>query len=64
MHKEDNVPSLIPPPSKVPKLKGWMRNKPCLCGSGKKFKKCCLPKYYKIKNMKEKADALDKTDDI
>jgi len=21
------------------------RNDPCLCGSGKKFKKCCLPKY-------------------
>ncbi|MBO4548200.1 MAG: SEC-C domain-containing protein [Abditibacteriota bacterium] len=21
------------------------RNEPCPCGSGKKFKKCCLPKY-------------------
>jgi len=21
--------------------KAWMRNKPCICGSGKKFKKCC-----------------------
>jgi hypothetical protein len=21
------------------------RNQPCLCGSGKKYKKCCLPKY-------------------
>ena len=21
--------------------KGWMRNQPCICGSGKKFKKCC-----------------------
>jgi uncharacterized protein YecA (UPF0149 family) len=21
--------------------KGWMRNQPCVCGSGKKFKKCC-----------------------
>jgi len=25
--------------------KNWMRNKPCLCGSAKKFKKCCWPKY-------------------
>ena len=24
--------------------KGWMRNKPCPCGSGKKFKKCCWNK--------------------
>lgn len=24
--------------------KGWMRNQPCPCGSGKKFKKCC---FYK-----------------
>ncbi len=21
--------------------KGYMRNQPCICGSGKKFKKCC-----------------------
>ena len=21
--------------------KNWMRNRPCPCGSGKKFKKCC-----------------------
>ena len=24
-----------------PRRKGFMRNKPCVCGSGKKFKKCC-----------------------
>lgn len=24
--------------------KNHMRNKPCLCGSGKKFKKCCWSK--------------------
>ena len=24
--------------------KNWMRNKPCPCGSGKKFKKCCWNK--------------------
>jgi len=27
--------------SKIPKLKNY-RNKPCPCGSGKKYKKCCL----------------------
>ena len=25
--------------------KGWMRNQPCVCGSGKKFKKCCWSKF-------------------
>jgi hypothetical protein len=25
-------------------LKGASRNAPCPCGSGKKYKKCCLPK--------------------
>ena len=25
--------------------KNWMRNKPCVCGSGKKFKKCCWSAY-------------------
>jgi uncharacterized protein YecA (UPF0149 family) len=25
--------------------KNTMRNKPCLCGSGKKFKKCCWSNY-------------------
>lgn len=23
------------------KRKGYMRNQPCICGSGEKFKKCC-----------------------
>jgi len=27
------------------KRKNWMRNKPCLCGSGRKFKQCCWSKY-------------------
>lgn len=40
--EEDDVP-------KVRKMnknrrKNWMRNKPCPCGSGKKFKKCCWTK--------------------
>lgn len=25
----------------APRMKGWNRNSPCPCGSGKKFKKCC-----------------------
>lgn len=25
--------------------KNWMRNKPCICKSGKKFKRCCWNKY-------------------
>lgn len=25
--------------------KNNMRNKPCICGSGKKFKRCCWSKY-------------------
>lgn len=28
-----------------PRRKNFMRNKPCPCGSGKKFKKCCWSKY-------------------
>lgn len=28
-----------------PRRKNWMRNKPCPCESGKKFKKCCWNKY-------------------
>lgn len=27
------------------KRKNWMRNKPCICGSGRKFKTCCWSKY-------------------
>jgi uncharacterized protein YchJ len=25
--------------------RNWMRNKNCICGSGKKFKKCCWGNY-------------------
>lgn len=25
--------------------KGFMRNQPCVCGSGVKFKRCCWSKY-------------------
>jgi len=46
--KKDPVPIEMPLPSKVPALKGKTkkigRNAPCPCGSGKKYKKCCLNK--------------------
>lgn len=34
----------IPPSSKQERLGRVGRNDPCPCGSGKKFKKCCLRK--------------------
>ena len=44
---------VIVPPDKVsglkkasiPARKGWARNKPCPCGSGAKFKKCCWDQF-------------------
>jgi len=27
------------------------RNKPCPCGSGRKYKKCCLPRWNKKKKV-------------
>jgi hypothetical protein len=46
--KKDPVPIEMPLPSKVPAVKGKTkkigRNAPCPCGSGKKYKKCCLNK--------------------
>jgi hypothetical protein len=46
--KKDPVPIEMPLPSKGPALKGKTkkigRNAPCPCGSGKKYKKCCLNK--------------------
>jgi hypothetical protein len=36
---QDEPPFMPTPGTKLPG-----RNAPCLCGSGKKFKKCCLPK--------------------
>jgi hypothetical protein len=46
--QKDPVPIEVPLPSKVTALNGKTkkigRNAPCPCGSGKKFKKCCLKK--------------------
>lgn len=38
------------------KRKAWMRNQPCICGSGKKFKKCCWARatQEQIKQIKDK----------
>lgn len=52
--KEQFMDSLLSIPSEdvdqvkemnKPKRKNWMRNRPCICKSGKKFKKCCWHKY-------------------
>lgn len=32
-------------PMERPQRKNWMRNKPCPCGSGKKFKRCHWSAY-------------------
>lgn len=54
LSERDNRTRLIPltpkqyeelAPLGAKQRKGYMRNKPCICGSGKKFKKCCWHKY-------------------
>ena len=35
------------------KIKLPKRNEPCLCGSGLKFKKCCIDKYNSLGQLKE-----------
>ncbi len=37
-----NMPRLLRPAVLVDFRKNKYRNRPCLCGSGKKFKKCCV----------------------
>lgn len=37
----------------------WGRNKPCLCKSGKKFKRCCLYKIARVILLTE-AKKIDK----
>lgn len=32
-------------PMNAHERKGYMRNQPCICGSGKKFKRCCWGDY-------------------
>ena len=41
----ENEPPFVPAPdAKIPG-----RNQPCICGSGRKFKKCCLEKINRSK---------------
>ena len=40
---EDQAKELMPLSKKM--RKNNMRNKPCICGSGVKFKRCCWSKY-------------------
>lgn len=43
---QDEPPFVPAPGTKLPG-----RNAPCLCGSGKKFKKCCLPKIQTAQRL-------------
>jgi len=38
------------------KRKNWMRNRPCPCGSGKKFKQCCWSKLSETVLTPEKGE--------
>lgn len=40
------------------------RNEPCPCGSGKKYKKCCLGQYYEPIFTKEVSEEIDQEDDL
>lgn len=40
---EEQAEELKPMPRKM--RKNTMRNKPCVCGSGVKFKRCCWDKF-------------------
>ena len=45
-HKAEDISDvehLLSPPQPIVHLAKTGRNEPCPCGSGKKFKKCCLP---------------------
>ncbi len=35
------------------------RNQPCPCGSGKKYKKCCLRKHEKVRELLRDTEAID-----
>lgn len=45
----EDMLNVEPPPIPVPGTKMPGRNKPCFCGSSKKFKKCCEPKLARAK---------------
>lgn len=42
MQVVEPLPRLLRPKALIDFRKNKYRNRPCLCGSGKKFKKCCV----------------------
>lgn len=54
LFKIDITPTSVPNP-----LLKWPRNFNCVCGSGKKFKKCCLNGLAKQVTIKD-ANAINK----
>jgi hypothetical protein len=55
-------PPPVPAVTETKAKKKIGRNDPCPCGSGKKYKKCCLPKgiTFKEETVKEETDAIPK----
>jgi uncharacterized protein len=43
-------------------FKGVGRNDPCPCGSGKKFKKCCLSRSGRSRDQANQMTAVDRTE--
>ena len=42
----------------------WGRNWPCLCGSGEKYKKCCLPELLSITASDGNANVQPLSEDV
>lgn len=51
-----------PPKPSISDILSWNvgRNAPCPCGSGKKFKKCCLPKQEKLQLSARSMQEIDR----
>lgn len=43
-HPREKQPEVYGPPKSLRPRYKCGRNEPCPCGSGEKFKRCCLPK--------------------
>lgn len=50
MNKDDKYSLVFKDPTDDPLRSFPGRNDPCSCGSGKKFKKCCLPTFQRVRN--------------
>jgi hypothetical protein len=50
------IPPPAPPAPEIKAKKKIGRNDPCPCGSGKKYKKCCLPKGITFREETEKEE--------